>query len=124
MVATAFAAVKQLEQEGIHAALINARFAKPLDKETILRFAHHVPRFVLVEENVKCGGFGSAVLELLAHEGITNVQVKHLGVPDEFIEHGSVDILRRLVGLSTEHVVQAARALCEVGQKTSMVLAD
>ena len=124
MVATAFAAVKQLEQEGIHAALINARFAKPLDRETILRFAHRVPRFVLVEENAICGGFGSAVLELLAHEGVTGVRVKHLAVPDEFIEHGSVDILRRLVGLSTEHIVEAARALCGVPRRAPVVLTD
>lgn len=124
MVATAFAAAQQLEQEGMRVALVNARFAKPLDKETILRFAHRVPRFVLVEENTVCGGFGAAVLELLAHEGIADVQVKHLGVPDEFIEHGSMDILRRLVGLSAEHIVEAVRALCRSPRKAHAALVD
>jgi len=124
MVATAFAAVQQLEQEGMHVALVNARFAKPLDTETILRFARRVPRFVLVEENTVCGGFGAAVLELLAHEGVANVQVKHLGVPDEFIEHGSIDILRRLVGLSAEHIVEAVRALCSSPRKAHAALVD
>jgi 1-deoxy-D-xylulose-5-phosphate synthase len=124
MVATAFAAVKQLEQEGISAALINARFAKPLDRETILRFAQRVPRFVLVEENTVCGGFGAAVLELLAQEGVAGVQVKHLAVPDEFIEHGSVDVLRRLAGLSAEHIVDAARALCGASHRERLLLAD
>jgi 1-deoxy-D-xylulose-5-phosphate synthase len=124
MVATAFAAVQQLEQEGMRVALVNARFAKPLDKETILRFAQRVPRFVLVEENTVCGGFGAAVLELLAHEGIADVQVKHLGVPDEFIEHGSVDILRRLAGLSAEHIVEAVRALCKSPRKAHAALVD
>jgi len=124
MVATAFAAVQQLEQEGMRVALVNARFAKPLDKETILRFAQRVPRFVLVEENTVCGGFGAAVLELLAHEGIADVQVKHLGVPDEFIEHGSIDILRRLAGLSAEHIVEAVRALCKSPRKAHAALVD
>jgi 1-deoxy-D-xylulose-5-phosphate synthase len=124
MVATTFAAVQQLEQEGMRVALVNARFAKPLDKETILRFAQRVPRFVLVEENTVCGGFGAAVLELLAHEGIADVQVKHLGVPDEFIEHGSVDILRRLAGLSAEHIVEAVRALCKSPRKAHAALVD
>jgi 1-deoxy-D-xylulose-5-phosphate synthase len=124
MVATAFAAVQQLEQEGMRVALVNARFAKPLDKATILRFAQRVPRFVLVEENTVCGGFGAAVLELLAHEGIADVQVKHLGVPDEFIEHGSVDILRRLAGLSAEHIVEAVRALCKSPRKAHAALVD
>ncbi len=124
MVATAFAAVQQLEQEGIRAALVNARFVKPLDRDTILYYAHRVPRFVLVEENTVCGGFGSAVLELLAHEGVSHVQVKHLGVPDHFIEHGTMDILRRLTGLSTEHIVQAARSLCETKTTTQMAFAE
>ncbi|MCL6475761.1 MAG: 1-deoxy-D-xylulose-5-phosphate synthase [Firmicutes bacterium] len=124
MVATAFAAVQQLEQEGMHVALVNARFAKPLDRETILRFAQRVPRFVLVEENTVCGGFGAAVLELLAHEGVADVQVKHLGIPDEFIEHGSIDILRRLVGLSAEHIVEAVRALCSSPRKAHAALVD
>lgn len=124
MVAQAFAAVKQLEQEGIQATLVNARFVKPLDDETILHYASRVPRLILVEENTLCGGFGSAVLELLAREGVTGVQVKHLGVPDEFVEHGSTDILRRLVGLGTEHIVEAARALCGVPRERSVWLAD
>ncbi|MCS6829143.1 MAG: 1-deoxy-D-xylulose-5-phosphate synthase [Armatimonadota bacterium] len=124
MVATAFAAVKQLQKEGVRASLINARFAKPLDRETILHFAHRIPRFVLVEENAICGGFGSAVLELLAHEGVTGVQVKHLAVPDEFIEHGSVDILRRLAGLSMQHIVEAAYTVCGVARRTPVALVD
>lgn len=124
MVAPAFEALERLEGAGIRATLVNARFIKPLDRETILYYAQKVPRFVIVEENTVCGGFGSAVLELLAHEGITHVQVKHLGVPDQFIEHGSVDILRRLAGLSVEHIVEAALTLCNVRASSEMVLTD
>lgn len=122
MVAPAFAAVKQLEQQGLRVALVNARFAKPLDSEIILRFARRVPRFVVVEENSVCGGFGAAVLELLASEGVNHVKVRHLGIPDQFIEHGSMDILRRLVGLSPDHIMQAVHDLCDVGRETSVVI--
>lgn len=124
MVATAFAAAKQLEHEGMSVALVNARFVKPLDRETVMRYARRVPRFVLIEENSVCGGFGSGVLDLLAHEGVHDVRVKHLGIPDQFIEHGSTDILRRLAGLSAEHIVEAVHALCRTTEKARAALAD
>ena len=57
------------------------------------------------------GGFGSAVLELLAANGLTNVKVRQFGVPDHFIEHGAPDILRKLCGLTADDLTAAARNL-------------
>ena len=115
---------ERLRDEGLDVGVINARFAKPLDRDTILRAVEESGFVITVEESALMGGFGSAVLELLAHEGVSHVQVKHLGVPDHFIEHGTMDILRRLTGLSTEHIVQAARSLCETKTTTQMAFAE
>ena len=91
-------AVGLLEERGISAALINARFVKPLDKDLILQWATFTGRVVTLEENTILGGFGAAVLELLAKEGVM-VPVLNLGIPDDFVTHGSIKELRRELGL-------------------------
>ncbi len=84
---------------GIDATVINARFAKPLDTELILDLASRTKRIVTVEENVLSGGFGAAVLGLLEKSGLSDVKVKRLGIPDEFVTHGKQDLLRSLYHL-------------------------
>jgi 1-deoxy-D-xylulose-5-phosphate synthase len=111
MVLPAFQAAQVLRSEGIAATVINARFAKPLDEVTLLGAAQRTAHVILAEENVKMGGFGSAVLELLAAHGISDVKVRLLGVPDHFIEHGAPDILKKVCGLTTDDLVAAARDL-------------
>jgi len=91
-------AVSLLEERGISPALVNARFVKPLDKDLILQWATFTGRVVTLEENTILGGFGSAVLELLAKEGVM-VPVLNLGIPDDFVTHGSIKELRRELGL-------------------------
>jgi 1-deoxy-D-xylulose-5-phosphate synthase len=66
-----------------------------------------------VEENALQGGFGSAVLELLAEKHITHVSCKRLGIPDTFVEHGGQEILRSKYGIDAEGIFQAAVALWE-----------
>jgi 1-deoxy-D-xylulose-5-phosphate synthase len=90
---------------------VNCRFVKPLDRELILRVAGDAGRLITVEENVLQGGFGSAVLELLADEGLSHVQVIRLGVGDRFVEHASQALQRSLCGVDTSAILQAARAL-------------
>jgi len=92
-------AAERLEGEGIEAMVVNARFAKPLDADLILSAARSTKKMVIVEENVLRGGFGSMVLELLQRAGETEVRVKRLGIPDEFVTHGTQDILRSLYHL-------------------------
>jgi 1-deoxy-D-xylulose-5-phosphate synthase len=92
-------AAEHLALRGIDAMVINARFAKPLDTELILDVAKRAKKMVIVEENVLSGGFGAAVLELLEKAGASDVKVKRLGIPDEFVTHGTQDFLRSLYHL-------------------------
>ncbi len=111
MVHPLFEAAKSLRAEGISSTVINARFAKPLDEVAILGAAQKCRHIIVAEEGCKLGGFGSAVLELLAARGLSDVKVRQFGVPDHFIEHGAPDILKKLCGLTAEDFVAAARDL-------------
>ncbi len=104
-------AAMELEKGGIRATVINARFVKPLDRELILAAAGRCGALVTVEENALMGGFGSAVLELLADEGILGLKVKRIGIPDRFIEHGSQEQLRRDLGLDAAGIAATVREL-------------
>lgn len=106
----ALQAAKLLKERGIAASVINARFVKPLDRELILAEAKRTGALLTVEENALQGGFGSAVLELLEEERITDVRIKRLGIPDRYIEHGSQAQLRKDLGLDAEGIAAAAEA--------------
>jgi 1-deoxy-D-xylulose-5-phosphate synthase len=92
-------AAEHLALEDVDAMVINARFARPLDAELILDAAKRIKKMVIVEENVLSCGFGSAVLELLSKAEASDVKVKRLGIPDEFVTHGRPDFLRSLYHL-------------------------
>jgi 1-deoxy-D-xylulose-5-phosphate synthase len=108
---SALAAAQLLAAEGIRAAVVNARFIKPLDRDLILELAGTTGRIITVEENALAGGFGSAVLELLNDAGLTGVTVKRLGVADAFVEQGSQKALRELCGIDDQGIARAAREL-------------
>jgi len=99
MVAVAMKAAEILEAAGIRAAVINARFAKPLDERLILEWARRVPRVATLEEGALPGGFGDAVLELFAKEPISGLRARAFGVPDRFFDHATRDSLLRSAGL-------------------------
>ena len=104
-------AAQRLSDEGISATVVNARFAKPLDRVMITRLAKKHKYLVTVEEHVLSGGFGSAVLELLEEERVFSVPVKRIGIPDRFIEQGPQRILREQLGLTPEGIAQEVRAM-------------
>lgn len=104
----ALQAANILIEEGHNIAVMNARFAKPLDEAMICDLAKRSAKIVTVEENVVQGGFGSAVLELLAREGL-NTPTTLVGVPDDFIHHGSQAIQRRELGLDTDGLLYTIR---------------
>ena len=106
----ALEAARQLRERGIRATVINARFAKPLDRALILEAALRTGNLVTVEENALQGGFGSAVLELLAVEGVYDVRIKRIGIPDRFIEHGSQAQLRKDLGLDADGIAATVKA--------------
>ena len=100
-----------LESEGIEATVVNCRFIKPLDIETISELVEKIPRVITVEENVLSGGFGSAVLEGLSDNGMNRFHLKRIGIEDQFIEHGSQQILRNKYGLNAHAIVHTAQQL-------------
>ncbi|HEV3302324.1 MAG TPA: 1-deoxy-D-xylulose-5-phosphate synthase [Planctomycetaceae bacterium] len=106
-------AARQLRQEGLDVGVINARFAKPLDAETIVRAVEQTGFVLTVEESALCGGFGSAVLEAVSAAGVDASNVRCLGIPDHFIEHGERDELLADLNLDVRGLVAAARALAD-----------
>ncbi|MBP1941981.1 1-deoxy-D-xylulose-5-phosphate synthase [Bacillus luteolus] len=112
----ALEAAEQLEKEDFSVKVINARFIKPMD-ETMLHeiFAQNIPVLTL-EEAVLQGGFGSAVLEF-AHDHHYQSVIDRMGIPDKFIEHGSVNALLEEIGLTTEEVINRIRKITPIKQK-------
>ncbi|MDH4028129.1 MAG: 1-deoxy-D-xylulose-5-phosphate synthase, partial [Nitrospirota bacterium] len=100
-----------LEQAGVRACVINARFIKPLDIELISDRAKNIKHILTVEENAVSGGFGSAVLEELTQSGTGWIKFKMLGIPDRFIEQGPQGLLRKQLGLDAEGIAREALAL-------------
>jgi 1-deoxy-D-xylulose-5-phosphate synthase len=117
-VAQAEQAAEELSEEGIHAAVVNARWAKPLDEELIVHLAKGTSRVVTVEDHMVAGGFGSAVLELLESRGLLHtIDVRLVGFPDRLIEHGAPSILKELYGLTSSHIKDVVRELVEAESK-------
>ena len=98
----------KLEGEGASAAVINARFAKPIDTEMVAFYARHVDLVLTLEDHVLAGGFGSAVLETVSSAGI-DTPVVRIGWPDRFIEHGKPDDLRAKYGISVAAALEKLR---------------
>jgi 1-deoxy-D-xylulose-5-phosphate synthase len=113
-VAPALEAARALADKGIEATVVNARFAKPLDAELITGLAGRIKRLVTVEENALSGGFGNGIIDLLQQSGISEIRVKTIGIPDEFVEHGSQSRLRANYGLDAEGI---ARQVLELFSK-------
>jgi len=110
-VAPALEAAQELAANGIEATVVNARFAKPLDSELIVDLASRIKRVVTVEENTLSGGFGSSVVDLLQKSGVSDVQVKSIGLPDEFIEQGPQTILRSKYDLDAKGILRQVLSL-------------
>jgi 1-deoxy-D-xylulose-5-phosphate synthase len=110
-------AARELAAEGIHVAVVNARWAKPLDADLILRLAKCTRRVVTIEDHVVAGGFGSAVLELLESHNLSHIDVRVIGFPDRPIEHGAVSILKELYGLTASHIKDVVRDLVRTSSK-------
>jgi 1-deoxy-D-xylulose-5-phosphate synthase len=110
-VVPAMRAAERLAQDGISAAVINARYVKPLDVPLIARVARQVKCLLTVEEGCRMGGFGSAVLEALSDQHLSTLPTRVLGLPDQYIEQGPQDLLRAQHGLTSEGIYEEAKAL-------------
>lgn len=107
-------AAAKLRAEGLDVGVINARFAKPLDTDTILKAVEECGFVITVEEGTLCGGFGSAVLEAANDAGLRTDHIKRLGIPDRFIEHGERAELLADVGLNVDGLIAAAQLMSDV----------
>jgi 1-deoxy-D-xylulose-5-phosphate synthase len=115
MVLPAERAADLLAADGISASVVNARFVKPLDERLVLELAARCEAIVTVEENVRAGGFGSAVLELLTSRDVL-APTRVLAVPDRVFEQASQGRLREFAGLTPAHIAAAARQLVTLKQ--------
>lgn len=111
MVAPAWEASLELASQGVKTAVINARFAKPLDKDLILDWASRAKAVITVEENSVYAGLGWAVRDVLYSGGFGSMPHKLMALPDGFVEHGTQAELLRDVGLTKEDILREAKAL-------------
>lgn len=105
MMATAFRVRASLRDLGFSCSLINARFVKPIDEEMLLRTLEDHSLIVTLEENVRAGGFGETVLAFVNDVG-AQVDVINIALPDEYVEHGNVDILKHETCIDEESILK------------------
>ncbi|WP_226568277.1 1-deoxy-D-xylulose-5-phosphate synthase [Bacillus stratosphericus] len=107
----ALQAAEELQKEGKSVRVVNARFIKPLDEAMLNEILSEGISILTIEEAVLQGGFGSSVLEYIHDKKTSHVKVERMGIPDEFIEHGSVDALLEEIGLTKTQVAEVLRDL-------------
>ena len=110
-----------LEKEGFSVGVVNCRFVKPLD-EKLVSYGRATGKVLIVEENIRQGGLAGAILELFSDSGVSDLLVRRLGLPDGFVEHGSIDVLRHQCGLDKEGILKEARASCQVRRSVSSLM--
>ncbi|NMC28049.1 MAG: 1-deoxy-D-xylulose-5-phosphate synthase, partial [Syntrophomonadaceae bacterium] len=98
------AALQLLAEKGIKGELVNARFVKPLDQDLLCELSRRHQRIVTLEDHAVTGGFGSAVAEFFTEQGL-NSDLMRIGIPDEFVEQGRIDILFELLNMDPESIV-------------------
>jgi 1-deoxy-D-xylulose-5-phosphate synthase len=106
MVSPALQAAARLSDYNVHCAVVNCRFVKPLDRPLLREIAATTPLIITAEENVLSGGFGSQVRAELGVNGHASPDLECIGMPDQFVEHGSQSILRSKYGLTADAIVQ------------------
>ncbi|HEY3780870.1 MAG TPA: 1-deoxy-D-xylulose-5-phosphate synthase [Fimbriimonadaceae bacterium] len=113
MVSVAYQAALELDKLGISAAVVNARFLKPLDIGLVADLLFHSPKLITIEENVRTGGFGQQLKDALSERGFAGVAHTIMALPDSFVEHGTQDVIRADCGLSADALVAEAKKLCK-----------
>jgi len=112
MVDYSIKAARILETDGINCEIVNMRFIKPLDKDLLDDVSGRFSKIITLEENSLIGGFGSAVLEYFAEKNYKN-DILRIGLPDNFIEHGTQPELHHLLGIDPEGISEKIKLFCE-----------
>lgn len=106
MVETACAVREKLKNNGKNVSVVNVRFVKPIDTECLKELTKQHSLFVTLEENVARGGFGERVDAYLQKIGKNHIKVINCSVKDEFVQHGNVDLLKKLLGLDADSITE------------------
>lgn len=104
MVSKSMQIARALSEKNIEAEVINARFLKPLDKESIIQSIEKTKKCITIEDGTIIGGLGSAIKELISEENLKDIQIKSFAYPDKFIEHGSIEELEAKYGLDVDTI--------------------
>lgn len=112
MMETAYEVWKKLKNRGYNCSLINSRFVKPIDEENLKQMAEKHKLFVTIEDGILIGGYGQGVADYIAREHL-EVQVLKNGIEDQYVEHGSVALLRKDIGLDADSIVTKTIAAWE-----------
>ncbi|OAT74626.1 1-deoxy-D-xylulose-5-phosphate synthase [Parageobacillus thermoglucosidasius] len=117
MISVALEAAEKLAKENISVKVVNARFIKPMDEAMLHDLLESNIPILTIEEAVLQGGFGSAVLEFAHDHGYHQTVINRMGIPDRFIEHGSVKELLNEIGLTTAHIIDRVKTMIPRKQK-------
>jgi 1-deoxy-D-xylulose-5-phosphate synthase len=118
----ALEAANHLEQQGIRVKVVNARFIKPLDRKMLSDLFERKMPVLTIEEAVLQGGFGSSILEFASENRYFDAVIDRMGIPDQFIEHGSVDELLKEIDLTVDSTIRKVIELTQVkGKKGSLL---
>ncbi|MBO4489601.1 MAG: 1-deoxy-D-xylulose-5-phosphate synthase [Bacteroidales bacterium] len=104
-------AIQMVEADGIHPALLDVRYLKPLDEAMLHELAQRYPVWMTVEDGTEKGGLFSAVAEFLETNQLNNIRLEHIALPDRFISHGDIPSLYKEVGFDVEHIADKMRQL-------------
>jgi len=121
MVYPSLKAARCLEKEGISLAVVNARFARPLDREVILDLVHKAGVVITAEEAVKVGGFGSIVRDFLDREELCHIRFKSIGIPLEVYPLGKAEQIKRRYRLDEKGLVQEIKEFYKSGLKQNHI---
>ncbi|GIV45417.1 MAG: 1-deoxy-D-xylulose-5-phosphate synthase [Ignavibacterium sp.] len=113
MVNYALIAAEKLESQGVHAEVINMRFAKPLDTDLLDDVASKFRKIVTLEENSIIGGFGSGIVEYFSDKNYKN-DILRIGLPDKFVDHGTQEELHKLLGIDPDGIVNQVIHFIEI----------
>lgn len=105
MVKVALEVREQLKDRGYSCSLVNARFVKPIDEEAVRDACREHKLIVTMEENVLSGGYGEKVRDYVDAIGVTT-RVLNIAIPDEYVEHGNVDLLKQEIGIDADSIVK------------------
>ena len=124
MVYPSLKAADELAKKGINAEVVNMRFVKPLDEKLLLSICDRFRHILTVEDHSIVGGFGSAVTEFITSRGYNTIHIKRHGIPDHFIEHGTIPQLHSMLKLDAPGIAEVAEELFNSAIHQSTVMEE